>query len=117
MNVELVKQQLKDFPGSYSYNSLKAEGLMREIIHIVNNLRKAAGFEVTDHIVIYIEQKVNPLIKEAMQIFEDNIKSELLANKIYFDLEIPAVASISINIINGILVTAGIKRSTIKEIL
>ncbi len=56
---------------------LKNEGLARELVNRVQNLRKEMGLEVTDRIKLTIEK--NPETDEAFQTFRDYISSETLA--------------------------------------
>ena len=53
------------------------EGLAREIVNRVQNLRKTGGFEVTDRIELLIE--MNDKIKDAVDKFGDYICTETLA--------------------------------------
>lgn len=59
---------------------LKAEGLARELINRIQNLRKSIDFEVTDKINVYIEN--HELISEVMVVHKDYIASEVLAREI-----------------------------------
>lgn len=59
---------------------LIAEGLAREIVSKVQQLRKQSGFEVTDHILI--EMNGDESIKEMLKSYEDFIKEETLAEEI-----------------------------------
>ena len=56
---------------------LLQEGLAREIVNRVQNLRKTGGFEVTDRIELIIE--MNDKIKDAIDKFGDYICTETLA--------------------------------------
>jgi isoleucyl-tRNA synthetase len=56
---------------------LKAEGLTRELVNRIQNLRKDMGLEVTDRIRLRIEK--NDLTDEAFQSFREYICSETLA--------------------------------------
>ena len=56
---------------------LLQEGLAREIVNRVQNLRKTGGFEVTDRIELIIE--MNDKIKDAIDKFGDYICAETLA--------------------------------------
>jgi len=56
---------------------LEDEGLARELVHRVQNLRKAAGFEVTDRIQLYYQ--ASPRLASAVQAFDDYIRRETLA--------------------------------------
>ena len=59
---------------------LKSEGIARELINKIQNIRKESGFEVTDKIEITIE--ANDMINSAVTKHEDYIKSQVLADKI-----------------------------------
>ena len=61
---------------------LKAEGIARELINRVQNLRKDSGLDVTDRIVLKVE--ATPWIQEAIQANMTYICSEVLANEIVF---------------------------------
>ncbi len=56
--------------------SLKAEGMAREIVNRIQNLRKDSGFDVTDKINIRIEN--HEAIRDAVEQFGDYIKAEVL---------------------------------------
>ena len=56
---------------------LKAEGMARELINRIQNIRKDSGFEVTDKIRVEIERK--PFVVEAIAQFADYIASQTLA--------------------------------------
>ncbi len=58
-------------------DELVQEGLAREIVNRVQNLRKTGGFEVTDRIVLFIEN--NDKIEPALDKFGDYICTETLA--------------------------------------
>ena len=58
-------------------DELKAEGVARELINRIQNIRKDSGFEVTDKIRVEIEQK--PFVAEAIAQFADYIASQTLA--------------------------------------
>ena len=63
---------------------LEMEGIAREFINRIQNLRKEAGFEVTDRIVINHQapEKINNAIRK----LSDYIKTETLATRIQKDL-------------------------------
>ena len=56
---------------------LKAEGVARELINRIQNIRKDSGFEVTDKIRVEIEQK--PLVADGIARFAGYIASQTLA--------------------------------------
>ena len=59
---------------------LRNEGVARELVNRIQNLRKDSGFEVTDKITAYIENL--PEVAEAVQGFRDYIASQTLAREI-----------------------------------
>jgi isoleucyl-tRNA synthetase len=60
---------------------LIAEGLAREFVNRIQNLRKEAGFEVTDRIIIQIEG-ANDVMAKAVETEKEYIANETLADKI-----------------------------------
>ena len=58
---------------------LLEEGFVREIISKIQTMRKEAGFEVMDKIVVYAHG--NDKIQDVMKAHEDEIKSEVLADE------------------------------------
>ncbi len=61
-------------------DTLIAEGTARELVNRIQNLRKNKDYEVTDRIVVKLEN--HPLIQPAVHVFGDYIKTEVLANDI-----------------------------------
>ena len=64
---------------------LKEEGFLREILSKVQNMRKEKGFEVLDHIILYVagNETIEKIIKEN----ENQIKHDTLATKIVYHEE------------------------------
>jgi isoleucyl-tRNA synthetase len=60
--------------------SLKQEGIAREFVNRIQNLRKESGFDVTDKINIEIQN--HTLINDAILNFKDYIASQTLAKNI-----------------------------------
>lgn len=60
--------------------NLISEGLARELVNRIQNLRKSSEFNVTDRIVVEIEK--NDQIQNAIVSFGEYIKSETLADEI-----------------------------------
>ena len=58
-------------------DALYQEGLMREVVRLVQDLRKEAGYEVSDRIQLQI--KTEGKLEEAVTQFSDTIKAETLA--------------------------------------
>lgn len=66
-------------------DDLRAEGIARELVNRIQNIRKDSGFEVTDKIRVEIEQQ--EFVLPALKSFADYIASQTLA------VEIEGVAS------------------------
>jgi isoleucyl-tRNA synthetase len=72
---------------------LKAEGLAREIVNRVQNLRKESAFDVTDRIHVRIDTTAQ--IQAAITAHKTYICTEVLANDIQFEtLDIPKTEEI-----------------------
>ena len=63
---------------------LVQEGLAREFVSRVQNLRKEADFEVTQRIVVTVECGTE--VQAAVALFSDYVKSETLCERLCFDL-------------------------------
>ena len=63
---------------------LKAEGIAREVVNRIQNMRKDSGFEVTDRIVVQIQ--TTDVISDAIKQFEQYICTEVLADSIQFTM-------------------------------
>jgi isoleucyl-tRNA synthetase len=61
---------------------LKLEGIARELVNRIQNLRKDSGFNVTDRIHITLQNQ--PDLAQAVQTFGDYIKAEVLGDEILF---------------------------------
>lgn len=59
-------------------DELRAEGTMRDLVRHVQNLRKTAGLNVDDRIVLYI-QSADTLVQHALNDFGNVIRQETLA--------------------------------------
>ena len=94
LNVHDLRFSMKDqkFPAGYRVEEsperavgictklteeLENEGLARELVHKVQNLRKAAGFDVVDRIRLHYQ--ASPRLAAAVREFEDYIRHETLA--------------------------------------
>jgi isoleucyl-tRNA synthetase len=60
---------------------LVAEGVSRELVRHLQNMRRNAKFNITDHIIIYYQTK-EPLIKQVIADFADYIKQETLSREL-----------------------------------
>ena len=63
-------------------DELRAEGIARELVNRIQNLRKDTGLEVTDRIRILLQQQ--DTLEKAVRANEAYIKAETLANEILF---------------------------------
>jgi len=59
---------------------LRLEGIAREFVNRIQNLRKDSNFEVTDKIILRIVR--HPELNEAMDKFGDFIGSQTLASRV-----------------------------------
>ena len=95
LNVELTEE-------------LRQEGYVRELIRRIQQLRKEAGFEVTDRIELYC--KADQAINGAIQEHTDYLKTETLARELSTE-DIPSEADItSEESLNGKKATIALKR-------
>ncbi len=60
---------------------LRKEGVIRDLIRLVQNLRKERGLEVSDRIALYVD--AGPEVNGAVEMFEDYLANETLAEKVY----------------------------------
>ncbi|MEO8516737.1 MAG: DUF5915 domain-containing protein, partial [Flavobacterium sp.] len=65
---------------------LKQEGIARELVNRIQNIRKDSGFEVTDKIKVHLQK--NSELEDAVKANEDYIKSETLTETLVFEDEI-----------------------------
>ena len=61
-------------------DELKREGMARELINRIQNLRKETGFEITDRIIVTVSP--NEEAAAAIHSFGEFIKNQVLANSI-----------------------------------
>ena len=59
---------------------LEREGIARELVNRIQNIRKSSGFEIVDKIIVKIEQ--NDEINAAVEEHSEYIASQVLANSI-----------------------------------
>jgi isoleucyl-tRNA synthetase len=60
---------------------LIAEGVSRELVRHLQNMRRNARFDITDHIITYYQTK-EPIIKHVINTFADYIKQETLSEEL-----------------------------------
>jgi isoleucyl-tRNA synthetase len=73
-------------------DELRREGLAREIVHAVQNARKAAGLEITDRIDLTLSG--DPDLIAAAQAHQDYLAGEVLATSVSYDANNGAAAKI-----------------------
>ena len=61
-------------------DDLRNEGMARELINRVQNMRKEAGFEITDRICVYVSH--NDAMEKAIDNYSEYIKGQVLADNI-----------------------------------
>ena len=115
LTVEDVEISSQDIPGWLVANSngitvalditiseeLRKEGIARELVNRIQNIRKDSGFEVTDKIKVQILK--NDSIEQAVLANESYIKSETLTNELIFVSEINNGTEIEFDEIKTIL--------------
>jgi isoleucyl-tRNA synthetase len=65
---------------------LKKEGIARELVNRIQNIRKDSGFEVTDKIKVHLQK--NDTLEEAIKPNVAYIKSETLTEELVFEEEV-----------------------------
>lgn len=76
---------------------LEAEGIAKELVNRIQNIRKSKGFNVTDKIVVVLEKNI--AIKPALDNFSDYICNETLAVQLNVE---ETVAGEKVNLIDDI---------------
>ena len=64
--------------------TLRAEGIARELVNRVQNLRKDSGLEITDRILLKVD--TNDLIQQAINANKEYVCNEILADEIVFEV-------------------------------
>jgi isoleucyl-tRNA synthetase len=59
---------------------LKNEGMARELINRIQNIRKESGLEITDRIAVVLAPQAD--VEKAVENFDDYIKTQVLADSI-----------------------------------
>ena len=63
-------------------DDLRKEGIARELVNRIQNIRKDTGFEVTDKVKVYVQHQA--VLQEAILANENYIKSETLTKELIF---------------------------------
>ena len=77
-------------------DALKKEGLSRDLVNRIQNLRKDRNLEVQDKIDILYTTK-NKLVQEAMEVHQESIQQETQAKTILFNTNLPNGISVDID--------------------
>ena len=77
-------------------DGLKKEGLSRDIVNRIQNLRKDQNLEVQDKIDILYSTH-DKLIKEAMEVHQQSIQQETQTKTILFNADLPNGISLDID--------------------
>jgi isoleucyl-tRNA synthetase len=78
--------------------ALKKEGIARELVNRIQNLRKDSGFEVTDRIAIKIVK--DGLVEKAIESNLDYIKTETLTTELLFEENLDVGTEIAFDDVN-----------------
>ena len=65
--------------------ALAREGIAREIVNRVQNLRKTSGLEITDHITLAIGNQASEEIRAAVEDFREYIAGQVIADAIVYE--------------------------------
>ena len=88
-------------------SELQEEGLARELVNRIQNLRKEKGLQVTDRIILHIENNVTT--NSAFENFKDYICSETLA-KLRFEDSLNNGDSQLFELVDGIEVKLALRK-------
>ena len=88
-------------------DNLKKEGLSRELVNRIQNIRKEKGYQVTDKIEIFVEK--NEVIKNAITNNLSYICEETLTNNLKFVDQIK-YENINIELVDNISINVSIKK-------
>ena len=88
-------------------DDLKAEGLARELVNRIQNIRKAQDFEVTDRIIIRV--KKDAALENTLAQFSDYICQETLANSLDVTESTPTGAE-SLELVDDIVAEMAVER-------
>ncbi len=75
--------------------ALRREGVARELINRIQNIRKDSGFDVTDKIIVTLQQ--HPYLVDVVSDFKTFIAAQTLAKEIDFVAELPAAAEVELD--------------------
>lgn len=85
-------------------DALTNEGIARELVNRIQNIRKQSDFDVTDRIKVTIES--DDTISKSLETFKDYIAEEVLAD----DISTKAIEGEKIEIIEGVAVAIAVEK-------
>ena len=65
-------------------DELRREGMSRELINRIQNLRKESGFEITDRVRVYLGGN-NEFVRQSVEAYGKDIATSVLADQIIFE--------------------------------
>ena len=92
---------------------LRAEGVAREFVHCVQNMRKAAGFEIEDRIVAYVSAAVSGSADEvlgALAAQEEYVRRETLSEELRIGEPPSPSAHVEEHTLEGAALIVGVAR-------
>ena len=119
-------------------DELRAEGMVREAVHMINNLRRESGFDIADRITLYLSvdpdggrtgQSVVDLIKSLSTQFwtpgrlikvltdqESVLRDEVLATQVRYGNELPPDVVTTMSDLGGVRVIIGVEHVGISQL-
>ncbi|MCH7655223.1 MAG: isoleucine--tRNA ligase [Chloroflexi bacterium] len=88
---------------------LEAEGLVRELVHRIQNMRKAAGFEIEDRIVTYVDG-ATAAFAAVLAAHDAYVRAETLSEAVHTG-PAPAGAHVERQDVEGVGLTLGVQRA------
>ena len=88
---------------------LEAEGMAREIVHRVQNVRKAAGLEIEDRIVLYVSGD-SATVTGALATHDDYVRQETLSLQVLHEAP-PSDAFAEEQVVEGIKLTLAVVKA------
>ena len=92
-------------------DELRAEGMVREAVHLINNLRRESGFDIADRITLYLTA-AGP-VQSALRTHEALLAAEVLATDLQYDADLPEDTFTAKGVISGHPITIGVERAGI----
>jgi isoleucyl-tRNA synthetase len=87
---------------------LAREGIARELVHRIQNMRKSAGFDIADHIVTYCQAADG--LGEVLRAHHEYIRQETLSREIVAEAP-PKDAYVEEHDLEGVKVALGVRRA------